>query len=114
MAERIDVFISSTSRDLPDHRKQAMDACLRMGMFPIMMEHLPASDADAIEASLKMVDDAELYLGIFAWRYGYIPAGHDISITEMEYNRGYRVARRGENRAGMYAPVCAAKSYLSG
>jgi len=87
MSQRIDVFISSTSRDLPEHRKQVMDACLRMGMFPIMMEHLPASDADAIEASLKMVDDAEIYLGIFAWRYGYIPAGHDISITEMEYNR---------------------------
>jgi len=87
MSERIDVFISSTSRDLPAHRQQAMDACLRMGMFPIMMEHLPASDADAIEASLKMVDEAEIYLGIFAWRYGYIPAGYDISITEMEYRR---------------------------
>jgi hypothetical protein len=36
MSERIDVFISSTSRDLPAHRKQAMDACLRMGMFLIM------------------------------------------------------------------------------
>jgi hypothetical protein len=87
MSERIDVFISSTSRDLPEHRKQSMNACLRMGMFPIMMEHLPASDADTIEASLKIVDDAEIYLGIFAWRYGYIPAGYDISITEMEYNR---------------------------
>lgn len=88
--KRIDVFISSTSRDLPTHRKEAMDACLRMGMFPIMMEHLPSSDADAIKASLAMVDDAEIYLGIFAWRYGYVPAGHDISITEMEYNHAVK------------------------
>src|SRR2546421_7831489 len=87
MAEHIDVMISSTARDLPAHRKEAMDACLRQGMHPIMMEHLPASDADAIKASLDMVNEAEIYLGIFAHRYGYVPKGYDISITEMEYNR---------------------------
>src|SRR6266487_4848031 len=83
----INVMISSTARDLPDHREEVLDACLRQGMFPVMMEHLPASDADAIEKSLRMVDEAEIYLGIFAHRYGYIPKGLDISITEMEYNR---------------------------
>ncbi|NJL95089.1 MAG: DUF4062 domain-containing protein, partial [Anaerolineae bacterium] len=86
MGERIDVMISSTARDLPAYRQQAMDAVVRQGMFPIMMEHLPAMDEDAVSASLAMVDDAEIYLGIFARRYGYIPAGHAISITEMEYN----------------------------
>lgn len=87
MVERVDVMISSTARDLPAHRKEAMDACLRQGMFPIMMEQLPASDSDAITESLNMVDEAEIYMGIFAYRYGYIPKGHDISVTEMEYNR---------------------------
>ncbi|MCI0710137.1 MAG: DUF4062 domain-containing protein, partial [Chloroflexi bacterium] len=86
MSARIDVFISSTSLDLPAHRKQALDACLRMGMFPVMMEHLPSSSAGAITASLSMVDEAEIYVGIYAHRYGYIPDGHEISITEMEYN----------------------------
>lgn len=87
MADRIDVMISSTARDLPEHRQHALDACLRMGMFPIMMEHLPANDDEAISISLKMVDEAEIYVGVFAWRYGYVPKGHDISVTEMEYNR---------------------------
>src|SRR5712691_7040179 len=81
------VMISSTARDLPEHRKEVLDACLRQGMFPSMMEHLPAIDSEAIDTSLKMVDEADIYLGVFAHRYGYIPAGHDISITEMEYNR---------------------------
>src|SRR5437588_7470106 len=81
------VMISSTARDLPEHRKEVMDACLRQGMFPSMMEHLPASDSEAIAASLKMVDEADIYLGVFAHRYGYVPKGYDISITEMEYNR---------------------------
>jgi tetratricopeptide (TPR) repeat protein len=81
------VMISSTARDLPEHREKVLDACLRQGMFPVMMEHLPAADADAIEESLRMVNEAGIYLGIFAYRYGYIPKGYDISITEMEYNR---------------------------
>ncbi len=89
------VMISSTARDLPEHRKEVMDACLRQGMFPVMMEHLPASDDEAIRASLKMVDDADIYLGVFAHRYGYVPkAGNpaQISVTEMEYDRA--VARK--------------------
>src|SRR5229473_488183 len=71
------VMISSTARDLPEHRKEVMDACLRQGMFPIMMEHLPASDDEAIPPSLKMVDEADIYLLILAHRYGYVPAANN-------------------------------------
>ena len=81
------VMVSSTARDLPRHREQAMDACLMQNLFPKMMEYLPASDANAIKASLQMVDEADLYLGVIAFRYGYVPKGHKISITEMEYER---------------------------
>ena len=58
--ERPTVIISSTARDLPEHRKEVMDACLRQGMFPDMMEQLPASDADAIQVSLALVDVADI------------------------------------------------------
>jgi tetratricopeptide (TPR) repeat protein len=81
------VMISSTAIDLPEHRDLIKDACLRQWMFPVMMEHLPAADADAIAESLHMVNEADIYLGIFAYRYGYVPEGYGISITEMEYNR---------------------------
>ncbi len=80
-------MISSTSLDLPEHRQQAIDACLRQSVFPIAMEQLPARDADAIRVSMEMVEKADIYIGVFAWRYGHIPKGHDISITEMEFNR---------------------------
>ena len=81
------VMISSTSLDLPEHRKQVIAACERMGYFPSAMENLPARDADAIQVSLEMVDKADVYLGIYAWRYGYIPEGQAVSITEMEFDR---------------------------
>ena len=80
-------MISSTAIDLPEHRKQVFEACLREGVFPIGMESLPARDADAIKVSLEMVNKADIYIGIFAWRYGHIPSGNNISITEIEFNR---------------------------
>jgi hypothetical protein len=67
------VMISSTALDLPEHRDLVKDACLRQGMFPIMMEYLPAADTDAIEESLRIVNEADIYLGIFAYRYGLSP-----------------------------------------
>jgi hypothetical protein len=83
-------MISSTSLDLPAHRKQAMDACLSLGMMPSVMEHLYASNDDPVARSLKMVDDADIYIGIFAHRYGTVPAGYTVSITEMEYDRAVK------------------------
>jgi hypothetical protein len=79
--------ISSTALDLPEHRREAQAACLSLDCVPKMMEHLPALDADAIQASLALVDQADVYLGVFAYRYGYVPKGHEISITEMELQR---------------------------
>lgn len=87
MTERKVVIVSSTARDLPEHRKEVLDACLRQGMFPQMMEHLTAANGDAIAESLRIIDEADIYLGVFAYRYGYVPNGHKVSITEMEYNR---------------------------
>src|SRR5262245_27363597 len=84
------VMVSSTARDLPKHRDQVMSACLQQNLFPKMMEQLPASDANAIRASMRMVDEADFYVGVVGFRYGYVPKGHRISITEMEYERAGR------------------------
>src|ERR1700704_5409206 len=88
------VMISSTALDLPHHREQVRLACERAGFAPHdMMEHLTALNADAVTVSLKMVEDADVYLGLFAKRYGYIPDGHNISITEMEYDRAVKLGK---------------------
>jgi len=87
MARRPNAIISSTARDLPEHRRQVAAACERIGYFPLPMENLPASPDDAVRVSLALVDQADLYVGVFAHRYGYVPAGAARSITEMEYDR---------------------------
>jgi len=94
---RIDVMLSSTSKDLPDHRDKATNAILRAGMTPIIMETLTASPRDAITESLRLVDEAEVYVGIFAMRYGYIPEDprnpDRLSITEMEYRHAVKAGK---------------------
>jgi HEAT repeat protein len=85
MIERPTAMISSTLLDLPDHREQVKDACMRQGVYPLMMEYIGAADADAVAKSKSMVDEADLYLGIFGYRYGTVPPGYETSITAMEY-----------------------------
>ncbi len=93
-APKPDVMLSSTSRDLPTHRNIAVNAVLRAGMHPIIMEALPASLGDAIRDSLQLVDEAEIYIGIFGMRYGHIPDDprnpERLSITEMEYRHAMK------------------------
>ena len=82
------VMVSSTALDLPEHRKEVMDACLRMGMHPVMMEHLSAGDTSAAEKSMAMVDDAAIYLGetgdgirVFDQWNGHKPSERTIHYT---------------------------------
>lgn len=80
------VFISSTSTDLRAHREKVRDIVLALGFMPIMMEYFPAMDDDAVKACRDKVYEADLFIGIYAHRYGYIPQNSDISITEMEFD----------------------------
>lgn len=80
------VFISSTSTDLRLYREKVEKSLLASGFLPIMMENFPAMDADAIKACRDKVYEADIFIGIYAHRYGYIPQNSTISITEMEFN----------------------------
>ena len=83
-------MISATARDLTDQRLAAQEACLANGVFPVWMQHLPAQDRDGFKVSMEMVDKADIYIGIYAWRYGWVPDFDNpkqVSITELEFDR---------------------------
>lgn len=100
MAERIDVFISSTSKDLKKYRAKVKEAVLTLGLFPIAMEEFQPGRENALQKCYDELLQAEVFVGIYAHRYGYAPDDHhsyttaageerrgdgETSITHLEY-----------------------------
>ncbi|PJF31663.1 MAG: hypothetical protein CUN52_02370 [Phototrophicales bacterium] len=84
---RTDVFISSTSIDLPDHREAVFKTLIGLGLFPIGMETWPKTGENPVDKCKRMIDESEIYIGIYAYRYGWQPDGYGgKSITELEYD----------------------------
>jgi len=79
------VYVSATFRDLEECRSAVMLALRRLRVEDVAMESYVAEDRRPVERCLADVAECDLYVGIFAWRYGFIPAGYDRSITELEY-----------------------------
>jgi hypothetical protein len=75
------VFVSSTWLDLGPEREAVRDAVLRTKETQFVgMEYFGSRDETTRRASLDEVDRSQLYVGLFAARYGS-------GITEAEYRR---------------------------
>ena len=83
------IFISSTTRDLAQHRGKVMDVLRQMGHQPVASESFPASSVAPVETCLQKVRECDLFIGIIAWRYGYVPEGPEnpewLSLSQLEY-----------------------------
>jgi len=79
------VFISSTYEDLINYRAAAIEAVEGTSYQALKMEVFGARPDGPKEACLKEIEQSNLFIGIYAHRYGYVPDGGEISITEMEY-----------------------------
>lgn len=94
---RLRIMVSSTTMDLTKHRKEAINAISQLGHTPVVMEHGSAEwKSNAIKFSLEKVEQSQVYLGIFAQRYGHIPDDpernpHRLSVTELEYRHAVKL-----------------------
>jgi hypothetical protein len=84
------IYVSSTFVDLEQYRQAVTQSLRTLGHECVAMEEYSAEDQVPFEKCLRDVAECDLYVGIFAWRYGYVPPGQDRSVTELEY----RVAER--------------------
>ena len=80
------VFISSTYQDLIDYRRKTAEAIERLGQQGVRMEVFGARPEGATDVCRDEIDESDIFVGIYAHRYGYIPPGGDLSTTEMEYH----------------------------
>jgi hypothetical protein len=61
---KLDAMLSSTSKDLGNHRKLVEDACNRAGFSVNTMDYLSAEYAkDAIDVPMRLVEESEVYVG---------------------------------------------------
>jgi hypothetical protein len=81
------IFLSSTYLDLGEHRKAATDALERLGHLVDRMEVMGARPDKPLNECLAMVDQCDLFVAIYAHRYGSVPEGSRVSITEAELER---------------------------
>jgi Domain of unknown function (DUF4062)/NACHT domain len=82
------IYISSTFQDLIDFRKSVTHALRTTRHEVISMEEYVAAAQRPLEKCLEDVAACDIYIGLFGWRYGYIPQTDNPdrkSITELEY-----------------------------
>jgi Domain of unknown function (DUF4062) len=84
------IYLSSTYEDLKEYRRVVFDALRKSGYQVIAMEDYVATDQRPVDKCLKDVEKADIYVGLFAFRYGYVPPVHHenpkgLSITELEF-----------------------------
>ena len=82
------VFVSATSKDLSqDCRSAAIKAVHLSNAVPITMETWDTEYLDAVEVCRQKIEqESSHYLGIYAFRYGWIPPQLGKSITEAEFD----------------------------
>jgi hypothetical protein len=82
------IYVSSTYGDLKKHREQVYRALRELGHDAVAMEDYVATDQRPLAKCLADIATCQLYVGIFAHRYGYVPDQDNPerrSITELEY-----------------------------
>ena len=67
------IYLSSTYEDLKDYRRAVVEALRQSGYHVIGMEDYVATHQRSVDECLMDVEKADLYVGLFAFRYGYVP-----------------------------------------
>jgi Domain of unknown function (DUF4062) len=79
------IFVSSSYTDLVAYRDLVLKGIRQSGNEAVGMEDFGARDARPLTECLAVIEKSDIFVGIYARRYGFVPEGSKISITEAEY-----------------------------
>jgi len=89
----VSVFLSSTYVDLAEHRRAVKEGLDRIGERVLRMETFGARPDEPTQACLGEVEESDLFVGMYAHRYGFVPQDAHASITELEYERAVELKK---------------------
>jgi hypothetical protein len=87
------VFISSTYKDLTNHRREVWNALRSLGIAVRGMEEFGARTTGPLVTCLAEVEQSDVYVGIIAYRLGSIDQTTQEPFTLLEYKKA---AERGK------------------
>lgn len=92
----VKVYLSSTYSDLADYRESVYDSLRKIRHDVVSMEDYAAGDQRPLDKCLQDVAESDVYVGLFAWRYGYVPKHGNAagkSITELEFRKAVEMGK---------------------
>lgn len=85
MNKKLQVFVSSTYKDLKEERQAAVEAILDAGHIPAGMELFKAGNESQLKTIYKWIDESDVYMLILGGRYGTVETKSGKSYTQLEY-----------------------------
>jgi hypothetical protein len=81
------VFVSSTFRDLADHRRAVWELLEKFDLGVRGMEAFGARTEGPLETCLAEVEQSNIYVGLIGFRLGSVAETSGKSFTQLEYER---------------------------
>lgn len=85
MKRKLQIFVSSTYKDLIPERQAAVQAVLKAGHIPAGMELFTAGDESQWQTIKRWIEDSDAFMLILGSRYGSIEPTSGLSYVECEY-----------------------------
>jgi len=90
------IFLSSTHDDLVEARQKILRLLSVLPADLVHMEVFGSDETRPVDYSLAQVRKSNLFVGVYAERYGTVDQDSGQSITELEYRVAVEMLRRGE------------------
>lgn len=87
------VFISATIEDLKAYRSALQAVLLQQDHQPFMIETAPPGSNTSRRERMKLIQEADVFIGIYAHRYGEMPKGEAHSLLEQEYHHAVKLGK---------------------
>lgn len=79
------IYISATADDLKKYRDELKNTLQRWDHDIYTEDDLAPAQRNRRTDRLKLIDEAPVFIGLYAYRYGHMPQGDSLSLLEHEY-----------------------------